>query len=324
MTYQKKTAKGYSYYKGTKLHMISLDEYQLEDILNFFPQGLIAIDLETTGLSPLIDRIIEFAAVKITPGGVERLESLINPNITIPEETIQFHGINDADVKDSPSLLEFMPQILSFIGDLPIVAHNAKFDLGFLVFALHNFSLPYPSSDIYCSVKMSRQSFKEIENYKLSTIAKHFEIPLENHHRAMDDTIACLLIFKKALDRLSEKELKAALKESLLFNSSDFQKNKHIDLDGHLADLRKRVRKQQMVFIKYNGGSYKNRLRPVRPVSLLPMPEGDVLYAHCLLTDMYKSFALRKIKEVKEMKASEIAESLAVLEKIQKKGKQQS
>jgi DNA polymerase III epsilon subunit family exonuclease len=297
-----------------------LDFQSLSPILEVFPQGLIAIDLETTGLSPLIDRIIEFAAVRITPGGVETLESLINPNISIPKETIQFHGINDVDVKDSPSLLEFMPKILSFIGDLPIVAHNAKFDLGFLVFALHNFNLPYPSSDIYCSVKMSRQSFKEIENYKLSTISKYFDIPLENHHRAMDDTIACLLIFKKALERLSGKELKNALKESLLFNSSDFKRNKHIDLEGHLIDLRKRVRKQQMIFIKYNGGSYKNRLRPIRPVSLLPMPQGNVLYAHCLLTDMYKSFALSKIKEIKEMKASDISESLAGLEKKQKKG----
>lgn len=300
--------------------MISLNESQLKNILTHFPNGLIAIDLETTGLSPLIDRVIEFAAIKVTAKGTETLHSLIDPNIKIPEETIQFHGIRDQDISGKPSLLEFMPNILSFIGDLPIVAHNAKFDLGFIVFALHNFKMPYPSSDIYCSVKMSRQSFKEIENYKLPTVSKHFNIPLLNHHRAMDDTKACLLIFEKALERLNGKELKNALKESLIFNSSDFMRNKHIDLEDHLIDLPKKVRKQQMIFIKYNGGSYKNKLRPIRPVSLLPMPQGDVLYAHCLLTDMYKSFALRKIKQVKEMKASEISESLAGLEKNKKKG----
>ena len=73
-------------------------------VLEFFPQGIIAIDLETTGLSPLVDRIIEIAAMKITPEETTVFQTLINPQIPIPPHTTAIHKITDEMVKDSPKL----------------------------------------------------------------------------------------------------------------------------------------------------------------------------------------------------------------------------
>ena len=73
---------------------LAITPEEIASLLSLFPKGLVAVDLETTGLSPLVDKIIEIAAIKITPEGeVSTYHQLINPLIEIPEFTIQFHGL---------------------------------------------------------------------------------------------------------------------------------------------------------------------------------------------------------------------------------------
>jgi DNA polymerase-3 subunit epsilon len=294
------------------------DLSQFSKLLEIFPSGVVAIDLETTGLSPLIDRIIDFAAIKVTTDGISELSSLINPQIPIPANTTEIHGITDSDVADSPRLKEFLPQALNFMGDLPIIAHNAKFDLGFIVFSLHQLGLDYPNNPTYCSLKMSRFAFRELTSHKLGHLSEKLNIILDQHHRALDDAIACLHVFNKAVQRLSAIECKSALKQSYLFNTSEFSKNNDMKLKEPTSQLADKAKKQQLVFIKYRGGTFKNVLRPVKPLSLLLMPEGNILYAQCFLTDMYKSFALRKISLVQEMNAEQIQDAHKHLEKLKK------
>lgn len=288
-------------------------------ILDKFPQGIVAIDLETTGLSPLMDEIIEVAAVKLLPDGtVEKLSSFIRPKKAIPAETTAIHGIKDQDVIDAPVIGDYLPTLLRFIGDLPVIAHNAKFDLGFIIFSLHQTGVQYPKIDVYCSLKMSRFAFRELESHKLGYLCSELDIKLENHHRAYDDAFASLELFNMALNRLSQHESKESLKEAKIFNTQDFEKNNHMDLDENLKILYERVQKQQLIYIKYRGGTFKNSLRPVKPMSLLPMPEGNILYAHCFLTNIYKSFALKKITKVLDMNAQQISDAHKQLEKVKK------
>lgn len=304
---------------GSRMILQENDLTRFAPLLEKFPRGVVFIDLETTGLSPLIDKIIEFAAIKLTPsGGLTSLSSLINPERPIPAETTAIHGITDHDVKDAPVIKDFIPTVLEFFEDLPVVAHNAKFDTGFIIFCLHQLDLDYPDHDIYCSLKMSRASFREMTSHKLSHLCQELDIKLENHHRALDDTQACLEVFAKAVARLSSVECKEALKESHLFNLNDFSKNTQMQLKKNLHSLYERTQKQQLVYIKYRGGTFKNELRPVKPMSLLPMPEGNILYAHCFLTNIYKSFALKKITLVQDMNAEQIQEAHKQLEKVKK------
>lgn len=285
-------------------------------LLEIFPQGIVAIDLETTGLSPLVDRIIELAAIKVTPEKVEVWDELINPGVEIPPFTTDIHGITQDMVKDKEPLSKRLPSFLEFIEDLPLVAHNAKFDVGFILFAQHQLGFPLGKNDVYCTVKASRNAFENMPNHKLGTLAEKLDLKLENHHRAQDDALACLEVFKQAIIKGNEKEkTRKILKESYLFNLQDFKKNSMEKLPKPIEVLSKKAERQTVVDIKYKGGSYKGQFRPVKPISLLPMPEGHILYALCLFTNLHKSFALSKIQAVKELNAEEISQRYKALEK---------
>lgn len=281
-----------------------------------FPRGIVAIDLETTGLSPLVDRIIEIAAIKVTPEKTEVWDELINPKVAIPAFTTEIHGITEEMVADKKPLAQLLPDFLSFIEDLPIIAHNAKFDVGFILFSQHQLGLPLGKNDVYCTVKASRKAFDDMPNHKLGTLAQELNLELENHHRAQDDAKACLEVFKKALISGEEKGItKKILKESYLFNLQDFKKNTMEKLPKPIELLSKKTERQTVVDIKYKGGSFKGQFRPVKPISLLPLPEGHILYALCLFTNLHKSFALSKIQAVKELNAEEISQRYKALEK---------
>jgi len=272
-----------------------LPDSEIEILLKAFPQGVVAIDLETTGLSPLMDKIIEISAIKVTPGGVFKFDELVDPQMKIPEFTIGIHGITDEMVAGKPTIEEILPKFLPFAGDLPIVAHNARFDLGFIVFNKHQQNLDLQKSNIYCSVRFARASMPDLLSYKLGTLCEKLELPLENHHRAFDDAVACLRVFAKGLENQLKEKDKLAIRQGYIFNLEDFNTKDVFVIPDHLDGLKEIVDKQQMIEIKYKGGSMKGKFRPIKPVSMLPMPQGNVLYAHCLISDLYKSFALRKI-----------------------------
>lgn len=290
-----------------------ITQSELAKLLEFFPNGLVAIDLETTGLSPLVDKIIEIGAFKITPNGIEQFHSLINPEIIIPPETIIFHQITDEMIKDAPLLVNILPTLQYFLGDLPIVAHNAKFDLGFLVMGIQKNALPLSSSNIFCSCKLARHTHQESANHKLITLVEHLEIPLVNHHRATDDAYACLKVFIKSLEKINK--IDQLQSHSYLFNLKDFKDIKDEEFPEHLLPLIQLVHKQAVVEIEYKGGKYKNQFRPVKLTGLINSPEGSVLYARCLLTDIYKIFHLKKINQFRTPTAEQIKTWLTKYEK---------
>ena len=290
-------------------------------LLEFFPSGLIAIDLETTGLSPLVDRIIEIAAFKVTKEGISVYETLVNPEIPIPPHTTDIHNITDDMVKNSPKLIEVLDEFNRFLGEMPIVAHNAKFDLGFIVMGLQREKIKLSSALIYCSCKMSRITHNEVVNHKLGTLVKELNIPLVNHHRALDDAYASLMIFIKGLERLKSaddpiKEMADLKSHGLLFSLDQFDELNSDSLPLHLEELNKLVKESAVIEIQYTGGNHKNQFRPVKLTSLLNTPDGNILYARCLWSDMYKSFKLNKITALRHPSAESIQQWLIKNQKL--------
>ena len=293
-----------------------IESSRLDALLQFFPKGAVAIDLETTGLSPITDRIIEVAAVKVTHDTkVATFSELINPGSPISKESIVFHGITDNDVANSRSVQEVLPDFVEFLEDMPIIAHNAKFDLGFVLFSLHKNKLPIPKSDVYCSCLLSRKAFAEFDSHKLSSLVEQLSINLENHHRALDDSYACLEVFCESLKKISSQK---TLKKAYLFHTRDFSKDKVFELPERLTPIITKIKQAHILDIQYAGGSYKNEFRPVKPISFLPLPGGMVLYAHCLKSDLFKSFAVKKIKDFKELTALEIRDRLSLVDQSKK------
>lgn len=259
-----------------------------------------AFDLETTGLSPLVDKIIEISALRITEHGVEVFDQLVNPEIEIPPFTTEIHHITDDMVADSPKIQEVIPDFVEFISGYPLIAHNAKFDIGFIVYDLLQNKLKLPPAKVYCSCALSRKVFDEFPNHRLATLVEKLEIPLENHHRALDDARAAMQVFARGLQSYFEKKKNTkVLGDAFLFELNSFSEDAELNIPKHLKDLEKVVAMQPVLEIKYSGGSMKGKFRPIRPVSLLPMPDGLILYAHCLVSNLYKSFAVKKIADMK-------------------------
>lgn len=290
---------------------MELTTAERQTLLEFFPEGLIAIDLETTGLSPLVDRIIEIAAFKVTKEGESIFSTLIDPEIDIPPHTIAIHNITNEMVTGSPKLIDVLAELKDFLGEQPIVAHNAKFDLGFIVMGLQREKMKLSKALIYCSCKMSRVTHKEMTNHKLGTLVKELNIPLVNHHRALDDAYASLKIFIHGLERIkagkTPEEQKSDLKShGYLFSLDQFEELKAEELPPHLEELNKLVKESAVIEIQYSGGNHKHQYRPVKLTSLLNTPDGNILYARCLWSDMYKSFKLSKITALRHPEAEQI------------------
>lgn len=283
---------------------IDLNSLELAKVFEYFPEGLVCLDLETTGLSPLVDRIIEIAAIKITPSKIEVFQTLVNPEIEIPPHTIAIHHITDDMVKDSPLIAPSLKKLNDFCAELPVVAHNAKFDAGFIVMGMEKSAITLNKNAVFCSCKFARFSFPEVPNHKLSTLVSHFGIELVNHHRATDDALASLKLFIKCLEKTTNAD--DLNRNGFIFNYGDFGKLSVVEIPEKLKELEKLVKEAAVIEIKYAGGNYKNQFRPVKLTSLLNTPDGNILYARCLLSDMQKSFKLKKIIEIKTPTASDI------------------
>ncbi len=158
----------------------------------------IVIDVETTGLDYTRERIIEFAGVKLVNGRVkEKFETLVNPHQHIRKSSQAVHGISEEDLADAPSEEEIFPKIFEFIGDYPIVAHNAIFDFSFLNKTskrLYN----KPLENNYIDTQMMfKEVYPQYESCGLDMLATVFGANNKKRHRAMGDAAVLAKCYPK-------------------------------------------------------------------------------------------------------------------------------
>ena len=267
-------------------------------LLKIFPQGVVFFDLETTGLSPLFDRIIEFAGIKIIRGEDPAVfNMLVKPDVIISAENSAIHGITNEDVANADSEELAAEKIKEFIGELPLVAHNSKFDIGFLMAMYHRNGHETDNNSVYCSCNLSRKLNKNAKSHRLSALCEQFNIKLENHHRALDDAAACLSVFNSVCEEAGE--IRAIGKASLLYQAGEFKKAFSKNFPDFLKNLEDYCTKKQLISIRYKGGKNKNKDRKITPFSLLPLPNGISLYAKCHATNLFKYYKVEKITEIK-------------------------
>ncbi|MBY0515326.1 MAG: hypothetical protein K2P81_00355 [Bacteriovoracaceae bacterium] len=281
---------------------------EAKQILKVFPYGVVAIDLETTGLSPLVDRIIEIAAVKVTQSGhIEVFHQLINPMTDIHPANAAIHGLTNDDLINAPTLKRPMRSLWEFVGRTQMLAHNALFDGAFLVKGSHDFLIELPPLRVFDSAKFARALLKNPDseaagkspaNYKLSTLAEFFKVPL-HHHIALEDTYACLKVMAALIERTPSERFQEYKERSFTMAMSQYKKDAAFVVPNRFEAMRELIRSQTIVDIQYTGGTVDEEWRPVKPIALIPMPRGPVLYGVCLVTKMNKSFVLKRIKSFK-------------------------
>lgn len=169
-------------------------------------QDFTAIDVETTGLNPKTEKIIEVGAVKVRNGKiVERFDSLVHPGRRLEERITELTGITDEMLKDAPLPEKVIPEILDFIGGDILLGHSIMFDYSFLKRAAVNLGLMKSKDNRYGidTLKIARCCLRELESRSLPFLCKYYEIPHEAH-RAEKDAEATALLYGKLVEEFGK------------------------------------------------------------------------------------------------------------------------
>ncbi len=166
-------------------------------MLNKKQNIFVAIDVETTGLSPFANELIEVSAIKYDGNKkIDTFSTLIRPKVQIPYYITKITGITNDMVKNAPEVEEVMPELIRFVGDSAIVAHNANFDYKFIQNYSNN---SFTKNKVIDTVPIGRKLYPELPNHKLGTIARHIGITEDGFHRAEFDCECCAKIYMEYL-----------------------------------------------------------------------------------------------------------------------------
>lgn len=169
-------------------------------------ENFVCVDLETTGLNPKTDRIIEIGMVKVREGKiVEQFSSLINPRQQLEERIEQITGITQKELENQPLQKEILPQILEFLEEDVLLGHRVLFDYSFLKRAFTNEKIPFERKGID-TLKIARKVVADCESKSLPKLCSHYGI--EYHpHRALSDALATVELYQKLSELYYEEEL---------------------------------------------------------------------------------------------------------------------
>lgn len=177
----------------------------------------ICLDLETTGLHPKRDRIIEIGAVKVRKGRVtETFHHLIDPEMKLEERITELTGITDKELEGSPRLEEVLPGLEEFLGEDVLVGHRIEFDYAFLKRAFVNRNRVFEKQGID-TLRLARVLVPDCTSKRLESLCSHFGIELKAH-RALEDARATFHLYQRLIGEVKEGETEYLLQPTpLLF-----------------------------------------------------------------------------------------------------------
>ena len=208
----------------------------------------IVLDVETTGLDYTKEKIIEFAAVRLENGVIkDKYETLINPKQHIRKSSMAVHGITQEMVEDAPLEEEVMPEIFEFIGEYPIVAHNAIFDWNFLNEASKRvFNKPITNIRID-SQFLFKEVYPDLDSHGLENLMIKFDVEFDTRHRAMADTVGLALAYPK-LKKLYDKKYDWQLKQ---IESIDYLFERYIRIQQAVQTMQSELQDLKSIFKIY-------------------------------------------------------------------------
>lgn len=166
----------------------------------------VALDIETTGLNPAEDKIIEIGMAKVENGIItDGYQTLVDPAAELPYRITELTGITQSMLEGKPLISDIICDIMEFIGDLPLLGHNIIFDYSFLKKAAVNNGLKFEKSGID-TLKLARRLLPEVKTKKLSFLCEHFAIEPGNSHRAYDDAVSAIRLYEKLYEIKPEDE----------------------------------------------------------------------------------------------------------------------
>ncbi len=257
----------------------------------------VVFDIETTGLSPKFNKIIEIGAVRISNGKiVDTYSQFINPEIPIPYSITKLTSITDAMVLDAPTITTVLPQFLEFVGDSVLVAHNAAFDTGFIKEYAKQQGLLFDYT-IVDTMTLAHVLIPELGKYTLDRLCKQFNVSLENHHRACDDAYATAEIFLKMLTMIRDKGIDTIAKLNVMGSDSPEAIKKAKAYHGIILVKNEIGRVNLYRLISESHITYFNR-RPRIPKSLInKYREGLIIGSACEAGELYKAMLYQESED---------------------------
>jgi DNA polymerase-3 subunit epsilon len=180
--------------------------------------AFVVVDVETTGMSPVDDRITEVAMMRVEDGTLTKeFSTLVNPLVTIPAYITSMTGIDNVMVRDAPTAREVVPFVAEFLGDAVFVAHNAPFDWGFLTHTAQRERGLQLSNPQLCTVRLANRILPQLPSKSLGPVAEFLDVKIPDRHRASGDAYATALILVKFLSYLKKREGLRTVNEVLDF-----------------------------------------------------------------------------------------------------------
>ena len=177
----------------------------------------VTLDLETTGLEPKRDRIIEIGAVKVSNGVViGEYTTLIDPQLEIPERISKLTGISNDMVQGKPLIQKVLGEFLEFCGDLPLLGHNILFDYSFVKHQAVNCGLEFEKEAVD-TLKIARAVLPDLPSRSLQNLRQHFEIPQGDAHRALEDARTTYHLYERLFQEYGQSKPELFCSKPLIY-----------------------------------------------------------------------------------------------------------
>ena len=253
----------------------------------------IAFDLETTGLNADYDRIIEIGAVKMRGDTVlDRFSTFVDPERELSTQITELTGITDEMLVGAPKPEQAIPAFLRFCGDLPLVAHNASFDVGFVKAVCRKVRRTFQNT-VADTYTLAQSLLPQLTKYKLNVLAEYLGLPDFNHHRATDDAITCGMLYVRFAEMLEKHGVHSLMDVNDALQSKSFgsiasdkkQKNHHIILLAkNSLGLRNLYR-----LISYSNLYYFKTVPRIPKSELQKWREGILIGSACEAGELFRA-----------------------------------
>jgi DNA polymerase-3 subunit epsilon len=260
----------------------------------------VAFDTETTGLQPIVHRVVEIGAIRFRLDGRElaTFQQLIDPHIPIPPDVQQVHGITDSMVRGQPSIEPVLPQFIEFLGESAtiLLAHNGPFDLGFLAMTLTRLGIAYPPHYVFDTLDIARRFYPTWPRHSLEHVASRLKVANRAEHRALSDALLVKEVFLAMLRHTpTVKTIADVMRVSQPLRFADAQVCT-VEPPPGFEILTTAIAERCAITIVYEHGWQQAKPRKITPRLVLQGYGVAYVVAHCHQSGIEKTFRLDRIQ----------------------------
>ncbi|TCS82979.1 PolC-type DNA polymerase III [Tepidibacillus fermentans] len=267
---------------------------------NLLEETYIVFDTETTGLSAMYNTIIEIGAVKVKNGEIiDTFAMFVDPKEPLSPKITEITGITNEMLQGAPLIDEALRKFRDFVGNGILVAHNARFDMGFLHMGYKKIGEEDLTNPVIDTVELARMLYPKMKNYKLNTLCQAFNIDLTNHHRAYHDAEATGKLLWKMIVDLQEKQIKDLIQINQNMGKMDVSRLRpfHVTIlvknEVGLKNLYKLISKSHL--------EYFYRIPRIPRSELITYREGLIFGTACQNGELFDAMLSKPPDEIEEM-----------------------